>query len=435
LQAGGRGAHTARVVSGSLAVVVSSSFDAYAKLFLTAAGVTFVATPLVRRFVIAAGAIDQPSDRRVHPKATPTMGGLAMYLGFLAALAVSRFLPFFKEVNAATPEPLAALIGCTLMVGLGAVDDTRGTTPVSKLTAQIFIAGVVVLFGVQFAYFWVPGSWKILVLSGDLPVILTIAWVVVVANAVNLVDGLDGLAAGMVAIAATALFIYLERSPSLFGQASQAALLSAITAGICLGFLPWNFYPAKIFMGDTGSMLLGMLLAITTISGVGRNPIPPSTDDLVAIAGQFAVLLLVLAIPFLDVALAIIRRTWRGQGIGHADKEHLHHRLMDIGHGHRQAVLLMYLWSALISGCGLVVGLITGRFLVGVIIAGAAVLFAVTAFPRLAGRRNGAHVAIPVQGNGSKAPEAIGEVATPVDGEPAREDRPGSTSGFPPAAP
>jgi UDP-GlcNAc:undecaprenyl-phosphate/decaprenyl-phosphate GlcNAc-1-phosphate transferase len=418
-------------VSAPVADILSPGFYAYGKLFITAFAVTFVATPLVRRFVISAGAIDQPSDRRVHPKATPTMGGLAMYAGLLAALAVSRFVPFFKEVNGAFPEPLAALLGCTLMVGLGAIDDTRGTTPISKLTAQIFIAGVIVLFGVQFAYFFFPFVQGTVVLSGDLRAILTIAWVVLVANAVNLVDGLDGLAAGMVAIASSALFFYIVRSPSLLGPASPAALLSAITAGICLGFLPWNFYPAKIFMGDTGSMLLGMLLAITTVSGVGRNPLPPSTDDLVAVAGSVAILLLVLAIPFLDVTLAVIRRTWRGQGIGHADKEHLHHRLMDIGHGHRQAVLLMYLWSALISGCGLVVGLVTGRLLVGVIVAGAVVLFVATAFPRLAKPRNGARAPISVVGNGSDRPDL-----TVVPGEPPGDERQeGTTGGFPPAAP
>jgi UDP-GlcNAc:undecaprenyl-phosphate/decaprenyl-phosphate GlcNAc-1-phosphate transferase len=265
-------------------------------------------------------------------------------------------------------------------------------------------------------------------------VILTIVWVVLVANAVNLVDGLDGLAAGMVAIASSALFVYVVRSPSLLGDASQTALLSAITAGICLGFLPWNFYPAKIFMGDTGSMLLGMLLAIATISGVGRNPIQPSTDDLVAIGGSVAVLLLVLAIPFLDVVLAVIRRTWRGQGIGHPDKEHLHHRLVDVGHGHRQAVLLMYLWSGLISGCGLVVGLITGRFLVGMIVAGAFLLFLATAFPRLARPRNGAHAGVSVlpSGSGRSAPPDLTVVP---DDDPSGHRQEGTTGGFPPAAP
>ena len=230
-----------------------------------------------------------------------------MYVGFLAALGLSRFLPFFAGVNAASPEPVAALVGCTLMVGLGAIDDTREISALSKFTAQIFIAGVMVLLGVRFAYSWLPGQGIVVSCPATSGEILTIVWIVAVANAVNLVDGLDGLAAGMVAIAATAFFIYMVRSPSLFGDASQAALLAAITAGICLGFLPWNFYPAKIFMGDSGSMLLGMLLAISTIAGVGRNLFPPAYGDLAAIGGAVVVPLLVLAIPFLDVALAVIR--------------------------------------------------------------------------------------------------------------------------------
>lgn len=362
--------------------------SAYLAVFLVAAGITFVTTPLVRRVVIRIGAIDHPSDRKVHPKDTPTMGGVAMWAGLVAALAVSRFLPFFDEANAGSPEPLATLVTCTLMVGLGVIDDTRGTTALSKLTAQLFIAGTLVLLGVQLAYFWLPGV-EILVLSGDLGAILTIVWVVAVANAVNLVDGLDGLAAGMVAIAAAAFFVYVSRAPSTFGDASMAALISAITVGMCIGFLPWNFHQAKIFMGDSGSMLLGMLLAIATISGVGRNPYPPSGGDLAAIGGVIVVPLLVLFVPFLDVVLAIVRRTRRGQGIGHPDKEHLHHRLMEIGHGHRKAVLLMYLWSALVSAGALAVGLYDGRFVVGLILFGAAALFLITALPRLSARRNG----------------------------------------------
>jgi UDP-GlcNAc:undecaprenyl-phosphate GlcNAc-1-phosphate transferase len=272
------------------------------------------------------------------------------------------------------------------MAILGAIDDRRGASALAKVVAEIFIAGIVVLLGVQFAFFPWPGAGT-LVLSSDLAAVLTIGWVVAVANAVNLVDGLDGLAAGMVAIAASAFFIYVVRSPNLFEDASQAAMLCAITAGVCLGFLPWNLFPAKIFMGDTGSLMLGMLLALITISGVGRNPFPPSGGDVVATAGVVVVPLLVLFIPFLDVGLAVIRRTRRHQGIGHADKEHLHHRLMDIGHGHRSAVLLMYLWSVLVSAACLAVGLIDGRALVGAVVLGALALFLITALPRLAERR------------------------------------------------
>jgi UDP-GlcNAc:undecaprenyl-phosphate GlcNAc-1-phosphate transferase len=361
--------------------------SAYAVVFAVAALVTFATTPLVRLFVIRVGAIYRPNDRTVHEIPLPTMGGIAMYLGLVAALAASRLLPFFGEINA-TSSSIATLVVCTLMLGLGVIDDTRGTTAVSKFVAQLFIAGVLVLFGVQLTYLWFPGI-EVLALSGDLPVILTIAWAVAIPNAVNLVDGLDGLAAGMVAIASASFFIFVARTPGPFGQESQAALIAAITCGVCLGFLPWNFHPAKIFMGDAGSMLLGMLLAIATIEGIGRNYTAPSGGDIAVFTGAIAVPLLVLFIPFLDVVLAIVRRTRRGQGIGHADKEHLHHRLMDIGHGHRQAVLLMYLWSALVSGGALAVGLIDGRFFVGMILFGAAGLFLITALPRLASRRNG----------------------------------------------
>jgi len=356
--------------------------NAYLIIFLASAGTTFVATPIVRRLVVRVGAVYQPNDRTVHAVPTPTMGGLAMYAGFIVAMGIAFTLPFFAEVRRGSPIPLAAIVTCTLMVGLGAIDDRRGISALAKLTAQIFIAGVLVLMGASLLYFWIPGL-EVVSLSTDVAVLLTILWVVAFANAVNLVDGLDGLAAGMIAIAAAAFFIFLIRTPSTFGDASAAALLSAITVGVCVGFLPWNFYPAKIFMGDSGSLLLGMLLAIATIDGFGRNPFKPGGGDIAAVTGVLLVPLLVLFIPFLDVVLAIARRTWRGQGIGQADKEHIHHRLMDIGHSHRRAVLLMYLWSGLISASALAVGLIDGRTTVGLVLLAALALFLVTALPAL----------------------------------------------------
>lgn len=359
----------------------------YLAVFAVAAVVTFLTTPLVRRFVVRAGAIYKPNDRTVHKVPLPTMGGIAMYLGLVAALIASQVLPFFRQLNLVN-NSAAVLVTCTLMLGLGVIDDARGIQPLTKLVAQIFVAGVLVLLGVVLSYFWLPG-FGLFILSGDLPVILTIVWVVAVANAVNLADGLDGLAAGMVGIAAAVYFVFSVLSPGALGISSQPALLAAITCGVCVGFLPWNFHPAKIFMGDAGSMLLGILLAITTIEGVHRTITAPGGGDFAAVAGTIAVPILVLLIPFLDVASAIVRRTRRGQGIGHADKEHLHHHLMDIGHGHTQSVLLMYLWSALLSGAALAVGRIDNRPLVALILLGGAVLFLVTALPRLNRRRTG----------------------------------------------
>jgi UDP-GlcNAc:undecaprenyl-phosphate GlcNAc-1-phosphate transferase len=205
---------------------------------------------------------------------------------------------------------------------------------------------------------------------------LTILWAVGMMNAVNLVDGLDGLAAGLVAIAAIAFFAYMVRSPGGDLEASTAALLSAIAAGAAIGFLPWNFHPARIFMGDSGALLLGLLLAVATVSGVGRNLEGPSGGELAVIGIPIVVPVVALAVPFLDVVLAIGRRVRRGSSIGHADKEHIHHRLMEIGHSHRQSVLLMYAWSALVSGSALAVAFIDGRALVATIL-GAAALVAV----------------------------------------------------------
>jgi UDP-GlcNAc:undecaprenyl-phosphate GlcNAc-1-phosphate transferase len=360
---------------------------AYLWVFLVSAGATFLATPLIRRLAIRVGGIDQPSDRKVHPKATPTMGGIAMWLGLLAGLGLSHRLPFFGAMNQGSSEPLAALVTCTLFVVLGAVDDLKGIRALTKLTGQIFIAGVLILMGVQIVYLFFPGHVGIVFVGPDLAVPYTILWVVAIVNAVNLVDGLDGLAAGMVAIAAGSFFVYMVRTPSLFGQASAAALLSCVTAGICVGFLPWNFHPARIFMGDTGAMLLGMLVAVSTLSGVARNPLPPSGGEFAVIFIPILVPLLVLAVPLLDVLLAVTRRMRRGIGIAHADKEHIHHRLLDIGHGYRQAVLLMYLWSALIAVSGLAVGFIDGRLAAGAVMAAAVVLFLVTALPRFVDHR------------------------------------------------
>ena len=353
----------------------------YLLVFAASAGVTFLATPLVRRLSDRLGWIDHPSDRKVHPKPTPTAGGMAMYLGVVVGLLVGRAVPFLSDLYETSSELDAAIVASTAVVVLGILDDTRGVSAIGKLAGQVLVAGLVVLLGVQLLYFYFPGQ-GVLSLSPDLAVPLTVLWIVALMNAVNLVDGLDGLAAGMVAIAASAFFAYMVRTPGGGEvEASVAALLAAVVAGVTLGFLPWNFHPAKIFMGDSGSLLLGLLLAVSTISGVGRNLEGPSRGDLAVIAIPVAVPLLVLAVPLLDVVLAIVRRMRRGIGIAHADKEHIHHRLLDIGHSHRQAVLLMYLWSALISICALVVAFVDGRTIVAAVLATA--LLVATVLPRL----------------------------------------------------
>ena len=354
----------------------------YLVVFAASAGAVFLATPLVRRLAVRTGAIDRPSDRKVHPKPTPTLGGLAIFLGVLAGLGVSHLLSFFDEMHRTSSDPVAAVLAGSVIVLVGMYDDVRTASVPAKLSGQVLAAGLLVLAGVQLLYFPFPGQ-GILSLGSDIAVPLTVLWVLAMVNAVNLVDGLDGLAAGLVAIAAIAFFAYVYQSPGAAGQAAPAALLSAIAAGSALGFLPWNFHPARLFMGDSGSMLLGVLLATATISGEGRNPFPPSGGDLAAFAIPVLVPVIVLAVPFVDVVFAIIRRIRRGRPVTHPDKEHIHHRLMVIGHSHRQAVLLMYLWSALISLAALAVALINGRLVVLLILIATALVLLATAVPRM----------------------------------------------------
>jgi UDP-GlcNAc:undecaprenyl-phosphate GlcNAc-1-phosphate transferase len=396
----------------------------YLLVFGVGAVVTFATTPVVRSSALRLGWIDHPSDRKVHPKPTATAGGLALLIGVSAALLVARLVPSLREVFASTSDPDAAIVGGLVILAVGLLDDTRGLSPLGKLAGQILAAGILVLLGVQLLYFYFPGR-DILVLSPDMAVPLTVLWVVGMINAVNLIDGLDGLAAGMVAIAAAAFFAYMYR-----GEPSTAALLSAIVAGSALGFLPWNFHPARIFMGDTGSGFLGLVMAVATISGVGRNLEGPTGGDLAVIAIPVAVPLLVLAVPFLDVLLAIARRVRRGIGIAHADKEHIHHRLLDIGHSHRQAVFLMYLWAALISTCALAVAFIDGRLLVSAILAVAAVVAAV--LPRLI--REGRLWAADRTVHVAPAEAAVSDGAASPNGD-RHAARPAPSAPAPPSAP
>lgn len=361
----------------------------YLIVFAVSALATFLATPLARRLAIKVGAIDQPSDRKVHPKPTPTLGGTAIFAGIVVALTVARVMPGFSGLYRNSSELWATLVAGSVIFAVGVYDDVKGSLPVGKLAGQVLAAGLLVLMGVQLLYVWFPGQ-GIISLSSDISVPLTILWVLAMVNAVNLIDGLDGLAAGQVAIAAISFFLFVFRTPGLYGQASPAALISAVAAGAALGFLPWNFNPAKIFMGDSGAMLLGLLLGVATISGVGRSAYPPSGGDVAAFSIPVLVPLLVLAIPFLDVALAIIRRVKKRRPVSHADKEHIHHRLLDIGHSHRQAVLLMYLWSALISGCALTVAFVNGRKTVAIIVSALLLIFGATFIPRMiTPKRNG----------------------------------------------
>jgi UDP-GlcNAc:undecaprenyl-phosphate GlcNAc-1-phosphate transferase len=317
---------------------------------VVAAVVTAGVVPLVRRLAFRLGAVDTPSDpRKVHREPVPTLGGLAMFAGFLAALAVAWTLPGFGPLFGSTSEPVALLVGATLIAGIGATDDLVGLAPTVKLAGQIVAALGVVVFGIQLVYVWIPGL-DVVALSPDLGLPLTILALVAMINAVNLIDGLDGLAAGVATIAAVAFYLFTVRSePSGLAEAipTSATLLAAIVAGMCLGFLVHNWHPARIFMGDTGAMLVGLLLGAAGVAFVGRTTAPSNTDFYGSV--PLLVPALVLAIPFLDTAFAVARRAVSRRPISVADKGHLHHLLLAFGHSHRRAVLVLYYWSAVLA--------------------------------------------------------------------------------------
>jgi UDP-GlcNAc:undecaprenyl-phosphate GlcNAc-1-phosphate transferase len=365
----------------------------YLGVFLATAGAVLAVTPIVRWLAVKIGAIDRPSDRKVHPKPTPTLGGMGILVGVLVGLGVAYLFPEFRRIFRQTFELQGTVLAALVITGVGLVDDLRAISAPAKAAGQILAAGVLILTGVELLFFWFPTQ-GVISLGPDLAVPLTVAWILLMVNAVNLIDGLDGLAAGIVAIAAAAFFVWVYVEPSSFPESTHtAALLCAVAAGAGLGFLPYNWYPARIFMGDSGSMLLGLLLASATISGVGRT-LQPHGGDVAAFAIPVLIPVFVLAVPLIDVALAVIRRLRRGRPVFAPDKEHIHHQLRQIGHTHSRAVLIMYYWAILLAGSGLAVSFINGRLIVGSILVAALALIAATLVPRrLRERRRARRVA------------------------------------------
>jgi UDP-GlcNAc:undecaprenyl-phosphate/decaprenyl-phosphate GlcNAc-1-phosphate transferase len=353
----------------------------YLVVFLVSAGTVLLITPLVRRIAARLGAIDRPSDRKVHPKPTPTLGGIGILAGVLVAMGVAYFIPEFRRLYRQSFELQGVVLGALVITGLGVVDDVRALSAPAKAAGQILAAGLLILTGVELLFFWFPTQ-GVISLGSDVAVPLTVAWVLIMVNATNFIDGLDGLAAGIVAIAAGAFFVWVVAAPAPFSESTSiAALIASVTAGAAVGFLPYNFYPARIFMGDSGAMLLGLLLAASTIAGVGRT-IQPSRGALAAFAIPILIPLFVVAVPLVDVILAIVRRIRRGRPVYAPDKEHIHHQLRQIGHTHRRAVLIMYFWSMVIAGAGLAVSFVHDRAVVSSILGLALVLIGATLIPR-----------------------------------------------------
>jgi UDP-GlcNAc:undecaprenyl-phosphate GlcNAc-1-phosphate transferase len=315
-----------------------------------AAGTTLVFTPLIRFVAIRFGAVDLPNDRRVHERPTPTLGGIAMYVGLLAGFGVASRLEQFDEMFTGRSEPIGILLAATIILAVGVIDDLREVSAPAKAAGQVLAGSVLSLFGVTMLFFRVPFG-EIWSVPRDLAPLITVIWVMGMTNAVNLIDGLDGLSAGIVAIAAGAFFLYTDTlfDQNLLPLGSIAPLLAIITAGICLGFLPHNFHPAKIFMGDGGALFLGLLMACSTLLVGGQTAESSSGSTFFFFAPLF-IPFFILGVPILDTAFSIVRRASKRTGVAIADKDHLHHRLMRLGHGQRRSVAILWAWTALLSG-------------------------------------------------------------------------------------
>jgi UDP-GlcNAc:undecaprenyl-phosphate/decaprenyl-phosphate GlcNAc-1-phosphate transferase len=337
----------------------------YVVVLLTAGLVTYLATPVVRLAAVRLRMMAAPRERDVHVIPTPRGGGVAMYLGVAAAVLVATRLPALQRTFDDS-QTAAVLVAGGLICALGVLDDKFGLDALTKLTGQIAAAGVMVLLGVQLLYVFLPvADIGTLSLGPDIGVPLTLLLTVLTVNALNFIDGLDGLAAGVSAIAALAFFAY-SYNLGVEGYddiASAPTLITAVLAGACLGFLPHNFSPARIFMGDSGSMLVGLMLSAAAVSATGQAD--PQTFDSAATLLPLALPLLVpiaiLFIPFIDLVMAVVRRSLRGRSPFSPDKMHLHHRLLSIGHSHRRAVLVMYFWAALLSFGAVALSITGGR--------------------------------------------------------------------------
>jgi UDP-GlcNAc:undecaprenyl-phosphate GlcNAc-1-phosphate transferase len=325
----------------------------YLLVFVVAAAVTFLTTPVARALALRIGAVAGVRARDVHATPTARLGGVAMLAGLYAGLAVADRLPLLSQVSRDWSEPRAVLVAATMICLLGVADDKWELDSLTKLAGQMVAAAVMVQFGVQFTFAINWNSQTTLSLGPETAVPISIFAVVVLINAINFIDGLDGLAAGVTAIAAGATFYFAYHLAVVDGfyRASPAALLAAVTAGVCVGFLPHNFNPARLFMGDSGSMLIGLLSAASMISVTGQvayggyaGP-SQSLPSLIPLAIPLAV----LGVPFLDLGLAVVRRTRAGRSPFSPDKQHLHHRMLEIGKSQIRAVLFMYFWAALVG--------------------------------------------------------------------------------------
>jgi UDP-GlcNAc:undecaprenyl-phosphate GlcNAc-1-phosphate transferase len=324
----------------------------YALVLVVAAGATAILTVPARRLSVRVGYVAMPNERNMHTKPIPYGGGAAMFLGFLVAVLAAAAIPAFHSVFTDSPEMLGVVLAGGAMFAVGLIDDVRDMSAPAKMAGQVLAASILYFLGVTMYELKVPLAGFIVLTPGIIPLI-TAAWVIALTNAINFIDGLDGLAAGVVAIGGGALAIYGLRLTGLglLPGDNIGPLVAVIATGICLGFLPFNFHPARLFMGDAGAHFLGILMAASTTVIGGRVPTSgPVTGVTYFFFAPLFIPFFILGVPIVDMAFAFVRRTARGLPFHTPDKEHIHHRLLRLGHGPRRTVLILWAWTAILSG-------------------------------------------------------------------------------------
>ncbi|WP_293818778.1 MraY family glycosyltransferase [uncultured Corynebacterium sp.] len=324
-------------------------------VLLVACTVTYLVTGVVRSVILRFGRMAAPRERDVHKVPMPRLGGVAMFTGLVVAVVVANQLPALtRGFPPVTPDMTAVLMAAFVIVVVGVVDDLYDISWVLKLGGQVVGAVVMSLMGLSWYLFYVPfGDGTTLILDQVQSTILTALLTVTIVNAMNFVDGLDGLAAGLGAIAAGTILIYsltILHDQGGTVAAYPPAIISAALVGICMGFLPHNFSPARIFMGDSGAMLIGLLLSAACTSASGRiNAALYGPADMAALLSPMIVVLAALSIPLLDLVMAVVRRVSQGKSPFSPDKKHLHHRLLHIGHSQKRVVLVLYTWVGVVA--------------------------------------------------------------------------------------
>ena len=326
-----------------------SNVGSYVVVLVVGAVVTLLANRPARIVSLRIGYSALPDARKVHQKVTPYGGGAAMFVGFCISLMAAFAIPSLRTIITSSHEMMGVLLATGVIFVVGVVDDFRDMSAPAKVAGQFLAASILYFSGCTMYQLKLPFAGFIVLGPSILPVITAI-WVFALCNAVNLIDGLDGLAGGIVAIASGTLCVYGLRLEDLglLPATNVGPLIAALTCGICLGFLRDNFYPAKLFMGDAGALMLGLLMSASTMVIGGRTP--PASGQTFFFFAPLLIPVFILGVPLLDAVWAFVRRTASGQGFHTPDKNHIHHRLMRLGHGHRRTVIILWLWTALLCG-------------------------------------------------------------------------------------